>query len=96
MRKYNISANLVRTTEQLCDKATSAVQMYGSIGEWFRTTVGVKQGCLLSPTIFSIFLERIMSDTLEEHEGKVSIGVRNITNLRFAEDIDALTEEVQS
>ena len=32
MRKYNISANLVRTIEQLYDKATSAVQMNGSIG----------------------------------------------------------------
>ena len=43
MRKYNISANLVRPFEQLCDKATSAVQMNGNIGEWFRTTVGVRQ-----------------------------------------------------
>ena len=33
MRKYNISANLVRTNEQLYEKATSAVQMNGSIGE---------------------------------------------------------------
>ena len=31
-----------------------------------------------------------MSDALEEHDGKVSIGGRNITNLRFA---DALAEE---
>ena len=95
MRKYNISASLVRTIEQLYDKATSAVQMNGSIGEWFRTTVGVRQGCLLSPTLFNIFLERIMSDALEEHDGKVSIGGRNITNLRFADDIDALAEEEQ-
>ena len=36
-----------------------------------------------------------MSDALEEHDGKVSIGGRNITNLRFAEDIDALAEEEQ-
>ena len=42
MRKYNISENLVRTIEQLYDKATSAVQMNGSLGEWFRTTVGVR------------------------------------------------------
>ena len=89
-----ISANLVRTIEQLYDKATS-VEMNGSIGEWFRTTVGVRQGCLLSPTLFNIFLERIMSDALEEHDGKVSIGGRNITNLRFADDIDALAEEEQ-
>ena len=95
MRKYNISANLVCTIEQLYDKATSAVQMNGSIGEWFRTTVGVRQGCLLSPTLFNIFLERIMSDALEEHDGKVSIGGRNITNLRFADEIDALAEEEQ-
>ena len=95
MRKYNISANLVRTIEQLYDKATSAVQMNGSIGEWFRATVGVRQGCLLSPTLFNIFLERIMSDALEEHDGKVSIGSKNITNLRFADDIDALAEEEQ-
>ena len=38
---------------------------------------------------------RIMSDALEEHDGKVSIGGRNITNLRFADDIDALAEEEQ-
>ena len=95
MRKYNISANIVRTIEQLYDKATSAVQMSGSIEKWFRTTVGVRQGCLLSPTLFNIFLERIMSDALEEHDGKVSIGGRNITNLGFAHDIDALAEEEQ-
>ena len=43
MRKYNISANLVRAIEQLYDKATSAVHINGSIGEWFRTTIGVRQ-----------------------------------------------------
>ena len=36
-----------------------------------------------------------MSDAVEEHDGKVSIGGKNITNLRFADDIDALAEEEQ-
>ena len=93
MRKYNISANLVRTIEQLYDKATSAVLMNGSIGEWFRITTGVRQGWLLSPSLFIIF--PVMSDALEEHDGKVSIYGRNITNLRFADDIDTLAEEEQ-
>ena len=31
MRKYNINANLVRTTELLYDKATSTAQMNGSL-----------------------------------------------------------------
>ena len=51
---------------------------------WFRTTIGIRQGCLLSPTLCNIFVERIMSDALEEHHGKVSIGCRNITNLWFS------------
>ena len=36
-----------------------------------------------------------MSDALEEHDGKVSIGGRNISNLRFTDLIDALAEEEQ-
>ena len=36
-----------------------------------------------------------MSDALEEHDGKVSIGGRNITTLRFADELDALAEEEQ-
>ena len=84
MRKYNINANLLHTIEQLYDKVTSAVQMNSSTGEWFRT-----------PTFFNIFLKQIMTDALEEHDGKVSIGGRNIINWRFADDIDALAEEEQ-
>ena len=93
MRKHNINANLVRITEQLYDKTTSAVQMSSSTEEWFRTIVGVRQKCLLSPILFNTFLERIMTDALEEHDGKVSIGGRHITNRLFEDDIDALTGE---
>ena len=34
-----------------------------------------------------------MTNTLEDHEGTVSIGGRTITNLRFADDIDGLAGE---
>ena len=64
-----------------------------SIGDWFRTTVGVRQECLLSPAFFDIFPERIKTDALEDHEGTVRIGSRTITNLRFADDIDGLAGE---
>ena len=42
-----------------------------------------------------LFLERIMSNALEEHDGKFSVGGRNIINLLFASDIDALADEEQ-
>ena len=75
------STNLIQVIKNLYNKATSAVL--------FKTTVG----CLLSPTLFNIFLERIMTDVSEDHEGTVSIGGRSITNLRFAEDIDGSAGE---
>ena len=62
MKNYNISTNLIRVTKNLYNEATKAVLFNSSIGDWFRTTVGVRQGCLLSPTLFNIFLERIMTD----------------------------------
>ena len=88
MKKYNISTNLVRVIKNLYDKATSAVLCNNSIGDWFRTTTGVRQGYLLSPTLFKLFVERVMTDALENYKGIVSIRGRTITNLRFADDID--------
>ena len=41
MKKYNISANLIRLIKNLHNKATTAVLFNGSIGDWFQTTVGV-------------------------------------------------------
>ena len=93
MRKYNISTNLTKVIKNIYNKATSAVLFNSSIGDWFRTTVGVRQGCLLSPTLFNIFLGRIMTNALEDHEGTVNIGGRTITDLRFADDIDGLAGE---
>ena len=81
MKKYNISKNLIRVIKNLYDKTTSTILFNSGIGDWFRTTVGVRQGCLLSPTLFNIFLERTMTDAVEDYEGTVSIGGRTITNL---------------
>ena len=95
MKQYNISTNLIRVIRNLYDKATSAVLFNSSMGDWLRTTVGVRQGCLLSPTLFNIFLERIMTGALKDHEGTVSTGGRTITNLHFADDINGLAGEVE-
>ena len=62
IKKYNISTNLIQVIKKLYNKATSAVLFNSGTGDWFRTTAGVRQGCLISPTLFNIFLERIMTD----------------------------------
>ena len=51
--EVHMNANLARTIEYLYDKASSAVKMNGSTGEWFRTEIGIRQECLLFPTLFN-------------------------------------------
>ena len=58
MHEYNIGANRITIIKSLYVKATSAVFYNGSTGDWFRTTVGFRQGCLLSPTLLTSFLRR--------------------------------------
>ena len=50
-----------------------SISMVAYVGDWFRTTVGVRKGYLLSPTLFSVFLERIMTDALEDHQGTAAL-----------------------
>ena len=81
MKRFNINLKLIEAIQSLYSKAESDVYSDGQIGEWFHTTTGVRQGCLLSPTLFNIMLEQIMNDALENHIGTVNIGGKIITNL---------------
>ena len=90
MRANNITPNIIAVIKSLYDKATSAVLQNNDIGDWFKRSIGVRQGCLLSPTLFNNCLEKIITDAFDDHVGTVSIGGRPVTNLRFADDIDGL------
>ena len=90
LRKYNISKSLINCIESLYQVTKSAVVVEGTLSSWFSTTTGVRQGCLLSPVLFNLFLENIMSEALQTFNGTVSVGGRHISNLRFADDIDLM------
>ena len=64
--------------------------MNSQLGEFFKTKVGVRQGCLLSSILFDLFLEKIMQETLHDHHTSISIGGRPKGNLQFANDIDLM------
>ena len=85
MKRFNINSKLIESIQHLHNKAESAVYFDGQIGEWFRTTTGVRQGCLLSPNtiLFNILLEQIMNDALDNHVGSVNIGGKIITNMEI-------------
>ena len=93
MRHLGYPEKIVKILENAYKNTFSAVRVDGDISDWFETIVGVLQGCVLSPLLFSIFLEMVFALGLDDSSiGAVINGVK-MGNLRFADDIAVLAEE---
>ena len=54
---------------------------------------GVRQGCILSPCLFNLHAEYIMSNTvLDEAQAGIKIAARIINNLRYSDDTTLMAE----
>ena len=61
--------------------------------DWFQIGKGVHQGCILSPCLFNLYAECITWNAgLEEVQAGIMIAVRNINNLRYADDTTLMAE----
>ena len=61
--------------------------------DWFQIGKGVRQGCILSPSLFNFYAEYIMRNAgLEEAQAGIKIARRNINNLRYADDTSLMAE----
>ena len=58
------------------------------VPDWFQIRKGVHQGCILSPCLFNLYAEYIMRNAGLEvaQAAAIKIAVRNINNLRYADD----------
>ena len=83
LHKFRINYNIIEMINALYKDSTSSVLLNNNQGNNFKTSIGVRQGCILSPELFNVFLEEIMSDIHYNQESTTSIGERHISNLRF-------------
>ena len=61
--------------------------------DWFQIGKGVRQGYILSPSLFNLYAEYIMTNAwLEEAQAGIKIARRDINNLRYADDTIFMAE----
>ena len=61
--------------------------------DWFKIRKGEHQVCILSPCLFKLYAEYIMRNArLDEAQAGRKISLRNINNLRYADDTILMAE----
>ena len=70
----------------------AAVRTGHGTTDWFQIRKGVRQGCILSPSLFNLYAEYIMKNTGLKAQAGIKVTGRNINNLRYAEDTTLMAE----
>ena len=85
MENMGFSRHLIKLISSLYTNQEAVIRWNNERTETFSIDKGVRQGCILSPHLFSVYTEQIMRDSRVEDFG-ISIGGRKVSNLRYADD----------
>src|SRR6218665_2089598 len=87
---YGIQTTITDLIKNFYEDSRRAMRCRGELGKWFRVVSGVRQGCVLSPLIFAIVVDWIMSRATGENTGLKWTEGERLTDLDFADDIALL------
>ena len=78
-----------------CQEAT--VRTGHGTTDWFQIGKGVRQGCILSPSLFNLYARYIIRNAgLDKAQAGIKIAWRNINKLRYADDTTLMAESEQN
>ena len=81
LRKYGCPEKFTTMIEALHTGMVANVSVGGEVSESFSVTNGVKEGCVLAPTFFSIFLSAMLDETFRGMGDGVYIRSRQSADL---------------
>ena len=93
LKEMGIPHHLTCLLRNLYAGQEATIRTGHGITDWFQIGKGVCQGCILSPCLFNLHAEYIMRNAgLEDAQAGIKIVRRNISNLRYADDITLMAE----
>ena len=93
LKEMGIPDHLTCLLWNLFASQEAAVKTRHGTTDWFKIGKGVCEGCIWSSCLFNLYVEYIMRNAgLDESQGGIKISMRNISNLRYADDTTLMAE----
>ncbi|BHF71536.1 hypothetical protein SprV_0401459400 [Sparganum proliferum] len=81
MQKFGCPERFIRMVRQLHDGMMARVTDNGAVSETFAVTNGVKQGCVLGPTLFSLMFSAMLMEAYRDERPEIRIAYRTDSQL---------------
>ena len=93
LKEMGIPDHLTCLLRNLYEDQEATVRNGQVTADWFQIGKGVRQGCILSPCSFNLYVEYIMRNPgLDEVQAGIKIAGRNTNNLRYVNDTTLMAE----
>jgi len=87
LREMNLEERLIRKIEMIYESTEVMVKSEEECTDSFVTRRGVRQGCVLSPILFNLYMAGISEGLRNRKIGGVEVGNTRIWELAYADDI---------
>ncbi len=67
-KEYHVDEKLCRLLQALYKDTKSAVRVEGDLTDWFNVNTGLRQGCLMSPLLFNVYIDHVLRRAIKEVE----------------------------
>lgn len=99
MEHDGIPSKLLRLIQAYYNRTRACVRAYSETSDQFDISTGVRQGCILSPTLFNYAVDYVMKNALDSTDGVLISHGKRISDLDYADDVALLASseaEMQS
>ena len=63
---YGVNGQLLKAVQSLYERSEACVRVCREESEWFEVSVGLRQGCVMSPWLFNLFMDGVMKEVREK------------------------------